>query len=499
MKFTSYLNRSTTLSIAFVFFGILVRLVQYLHNRSLWFDEANLALNIVNRSYLQLLSPLDNNQAAPPGFLWIEKLSIQLLGNNEYALRLFPFLAGIVSLIALFFFAKRYASEWAAPIAIALFATLPYIVYYGTELKQYSSDIMIALVLSLLLIPLQHKTLTLQQIFRLSLIGGMAIWISHPTIFTLAGLEFFALITTPHRERKNIVLNRIPVYITWIISFGLLYFLTISNTLNNDNLIDSWKARYPQSPFDILWLLDALGRFFYRPLGFIGIVDGVAMFAFIVGCIAYFRRNRILFVTLIAPTVTTLIASYLHKYPFRERLVLFLTPFFLILIAEGVFFLISQTHQHQKWVKMLGIICLAAILTHPILSSGQLVIQPELKQEIRPVLEYIQSQQEPGDRIYVYFKGISHIKYYAPKYGYSPNDYVLGTYELPDEGEISSAEWERYQQEFEPFRGENRVWIIFRVDDSEAETLLSYLNQIGRQVDIYQQKGAFVCLYDFSL
>ncbi|MDY7021785.1 MAG: hypothetical protein SWJ54_10560, partial [Cyanobacteriota bacterium] len=91
MKLTSHLNRSTTLSIVFVFFGILVRLVQYLHNRSLWFDEANLALNIVNRSYLQLLSPLDNNQAAPPGFLWIEKLSIQLFGNNEYALRLFPF------------------------------------------------------------------------------------------------------------------------------------------------------------------------------------------------------------------------------------------------------------------------------------------------------------------------------------------------------------------------------------------------------------------------
>ncbi len=77
-------------------------------------------------------------------------------------------------------------------------------------------------------------------------------------------------------------------------------------------------------------------------------------------------------------------------------------------------------------------------------------------------------------------------------------DYSLGTYELPDEGEISSEEWERYQQEFEPFRGQKRVWIIFRVDDSETETLLSYLNTIGRQIDIYKQKGAFVCLYDLS-
>ena len=498
MKSVSYFNRSTTWSIGFVIFGVVVRLVQYLNNRSLWFDEANLALNIVNRSYLQLLSPLDNNQAAPPGFLWIEKLSIQVFGNNEYALRLFPCLAGIVSLVALFLFAERYASKWAAPIAIALFASLPYIVYYGTELKQYSGDITIALLLSLLLVPVRYKLLNTSQVLVFSIVGGIAIWISHPAIFTLGGLELAYLITAPHQRRKAILFNRLPIYLTWLFSFGCLYFLTISNTLNNDNLVESWKARYPQSIFDLLWLLDALGRFFYRPLGFIGIIDGVAILAFVIGCVACFRRNRIIFMTLTAPVVVTLIASYLHKYPFRERLILFLAPFFIILIAEGVAFLIAQTSKRQKWAKGFGVAVLVALLTHPLIHSTSLIFKPELKQEFRPVLESVKSNQQPGDQIYVYFKGISHMKYYAPKFGYSPTDYVLGTYELPDEGKISPAEWERYRQEFEPFRGQKRVWIIFRVDDSEQETLLSYLNTIGRQVDIYKQKGAFVCLYDLS-
>ncbi len=71
MKSVSHFSKSITISVGFVIFGVVVRLVQYLNNRSIWFDEANLALNIVNRSYFQLLSPLDNNQAAPPGFLWI--------------------------------------------------------------------------------------------------------------------------------------------------------------------------------------------------------------------------------------------------------------------------------------------------------------------------------------------------------------------------------------------------------------------------------------------
>lgn len=78
-------------------FGILVRLAQYLYNRSLWNDEAALALNIVNRSYFELLQPLNYDQGAPIGFLLVEKLAVQLFGDNEYALRLFPLLSAIIS------------------------------------------------------------------------------------------------------------------------------------------------------------------------------------------------------------------------------------------------------------------------------------------------------------------------------------------------------------------------------------------------------------------
>ena len=86
------------LALCGVFLGVLVRTVQYLSNRSLWGDEVNLALNIIDRSYGELSQVLDNNQAAPLGFLWLEKLATQIWGNSEYALRLFPFLSSIVSL-----------------------------------------------------------------------------------------------------------------------------------------------------------------------------------------------------------------------------------------------------------------------------------------------------------------------------------------------------------------------------------------------------------------
>jgi hypothetical protein len=87
--------------------GIILRLRQYFANRSLWVDEASLALNIVNRTFGALTLPLDYNQGAPIGFLFIEKFSVLILGNNEFSLRLFPLFSGLLSV----YFIYRIVNE----------------------------------------------------------------------------------------------------------------------------------------------------------------------------------------------------------------------------------------------------------------------------------------------------------------------------------------------------------------------------------------------------
>ena len=78
--------------------GAGLRIGLFLGNRSLWIDEARLALNILHKGPRELLGPLEAGQAAPPGFLLLVKASEQIFGGGEPALRLVPLLWGLASL-----------------------------------------------------------------------------------------------------------------------------------------------------------------------------------------------------------------------------------------------------------------------------------------------------------------------------------------------------------------------------------------------------------------
>ncbi len=486
------------IALFFFLFGGILRLIQYLNNRSLWYDEASLALNLLQRSYLELLAPLDYNQAAPPGFLWLEKLTLEIFGNSEFVLRLFPFAASVVSLAVFYKLAQRYISPIATPIAMALFASLPYTLYYATEVKQYSSDMMVALLLCLWLIPLRQRILERKNILFLSLVGAIAIWLSHPAVFILSGIELGYLLTSQFKSIPRLLRNRLPIYITWLFSFGLMYWLSLSNTMGDDTLAAAWRDRFPSSAVDFVWLLDSFGRFFYRPLGFSGIADAFAIFAFIIGCVAFYRTHRAIFVALLAPFIMTFIASYLKQYPFRERLVIFLAPLAILIIAQGIAYLLDLSQHQRRYTTILGLIVLGAVVFPPLTHATQLAIQPELKHEIRPVIAYVKSQQQPGDYLYIYHDGKNQFLYYAPQYGYSPEQYQLGDSKLPRKGKADLEKWQRYQQEIDQLRNYSRVWLLYRADNENREQFSEYLNQLGQQLDFFEQPGAFVFLFDFA-
>lgn len=481
--------------------GAVARSVQYLTNRSLWGDEANLALNIIDRSYGELLGVLDHNQAAPLGFLWGEKLAVQIGGNNEYALRLLPFIASLISLFVFYRLVLQYCSTLAAPIAIALFAGGRYTLYFATELKPYSSDVAIALVLFWLLVGIRHQILTDKQTMGFACLGSIAIWLAYPTVFVLGGLAGWDLATASPGKRLKLIVNRWRVYAAWLVSFSLFYYLTIANTLSNEDLSSSWESRYPDSWQDILWVFDALGRFFYHPLGFSGMSDGVGIFAFILGCIVWYRRDRPIWLAFTAPIIATLVAAYLRTYPFRDRLILFLAPLGMAIVAEGIAALLRLNRVNLAKPTLttiisgiLAIICSFALIVPVVYRVSSFTFYPQLKHEVKPVLAYVVRRVSPQDKIYIYTEGNAASVYYTKLNGYDNLDITYGTTSFALKGKTLLEKQQQLGAELQHLKGD-RVWFILRADSPVEREILQYLDRIGQRQDSFRQTGASAYLY----
>ena len=102
--------------ITIVILGILIRCFAYFRNISFWGDEAALALNIMNKSYLELFKGLDYLQVAPPMFLVMSKFLYQILNPvydclRDLLLRWLPAAAGIAAIPLFYYFIKQILKD----------------------------------------------------------------------------------------------------------------------------------------------------------------------------------------------------------------------------------------------------------------------------------------------------------------------------------------------------------------------------------------------------
>jgi len=121
--------------IALIVLGIAARLVRYAQGIPFWSDECFLAVNFIDRGYLDLISPLENGQVCPLLFLWIERTAVLALGFSEWSLRLFPLLCGLASVVLFERVARRILSGPALLAAVGVFAASVHPIRHAAEAK----------------------------------------------------------------------------------------------------------------------------------------------------------------------------------------------------------------------------------------------------------------------------------------------------------------------------------------------------------------------------
>lgn len=471
-------------------FGIALRCAQYLANRSLWLDESFLALNVVQRSFAQLWCPLDHVQGAPIGFLLIEKLAVQSFGNNEYALRLFPFLCGILSLFLFYKVATLCIKPKAILIGLGLFALSGPLISYSSEVKQYSSDVTIALLLYWVSLKYwQQGRLTLRHVLFWGVLGAVGIWYSHPSVFLLAGIGgSFGLLWCREKRWKELSYLSIATSI-WVLSFAIFYFISLRHLTDDGRLVEFWAGSFmplfPKSIADLQWFVGKFFGILVMPGGLR--LSGIAALAFIVGCCSMAREEQCKFFLFTFPIFFVLLASGLQKYPFEGRLLLFLVPAVLLLVATGTEQIWERARQGGD---LIGVTFIGLLFVHPLSEAGLHLVKPRVHEEIKPVISYVREHWQEGDVLYLYYAASFAFKYYQGRYGFTDDEYIVG---------VDAGDGWKHVHDLDKLQDRERAWILFsHVTNNEEPLFLYHLDRLGIQLDSLNTPGASVYLYNLT-
>jgi hypothetical protein len=482
--------------------GAGLRLWQYAVGASLWADEANLALNVVERPLGRLLGPLDYRQVAPPGWLILEKAAVAVLGEGEHALRLIPLLGALVTLPLCWHVARRVLPGRASvSLTLGLVAIGMPFIFFAAQVKPYATDVAVALALTALALAVRRDGAGHGRALSLGVASVVAPWFSYPAMLVGAGL-MAALAATALLERDRGGLRPlVPVALAWAASAaGAVAWAR--GTMTHDDILYMQRfwayALMPMPPRELRDLAWPLARMttVYGGGGLRYPAPGVFLVLAWIGAWALWVRARDRAWLLLGPILATLAAAALHIYPFAPRLVLFLFPAFLILTAAGAEALGRFGPAGRRAAVGATALC-AGLALFGLMRDPP----PYAPEPLKPVLEPLRRAWQPGDRVYVYYGAEKAFVYYARRYGFAPGTYVLGS--------CAREDLHVYLRELDAFRGAPRVWLVIAHPALDEDAILvGYLDRIGVRRAAFQARGrspgtradehAFAYLYDLS-
>jgi len=295
----------------FIFvYGIYIRLVEYLANRSVWFDEAYMALDIIGKSFFELLTQTQPaTYTAPLGFVLLTKLLVLLLGKSEFVFRAIPLISSFVSFFVLYQLLIKCLPKKFALLPLFLFATSYELLRYATEFKPYSSDVLFALVIPLTAISVSNNKYTFKTGITYGIIGAIVLWFSFPSLFMLGGVGIVLFFSYVVEKKWENIKNLLISFFCWSVSFILMYFLFLKKIGSNISLKNYWEHSYmPLPPYTIsdqFWFMETFLKIFYYPGGLNQALVG--LIAFIVGAYAIFKKQKKTFYMLLSPLFLSMI------------------------------------------------------------------------------------------------------------------------------------------------------------------------------------------------
>ena len=473
--------------------GVSVSIVQFLYNRSLWLDESYLALNIINRNFLELLQPLNYEQVAPILFLYIEKLITVLFGLSEYALRLFPLLSYWASIYFLYKIIKiLQLNIYATALSLSLFIFNGTIIYYSSEVKQYMTDVLV--ITYMFYFTLKNQKSISKKYILLGILGTVSIFLSNVSPIILLCCGTFLLyedLKNGWKEFKHILI----ISFLWITFFGMYFLFFIYDHPTREFMLRYWSfwgggAFLPLNPLSIEFYQFIIRKyyFFYTDLFHFGIIGFYGLqLLFLLGCYYLVEQKKFnLFILGVLPIALHLALSSLKLYPFDTRLILYTCPGFIIVLSYGFEYIFYSIKSYRQVFTQFSFLLILAFLTYTVYS-----LTPQKFDEPRESFFYIKQNIKKNDTLFA-----SHYSKFPLKYYLESSQVDLSGFKIIFE---EYGSFEDFEKEIKSLKG--RVWFVFKdYLEFKKRDLLKGKIKDGKHklVDEYQSRGVSVFLYEIE-
>jgi hypothetical protein len=499
---------------------IALRLFHFIDNRSLWEDEIYLSAGIVHMNFHELLAqPLPYLQKAPIGYLLITRLLVQVFGNNEMALRLYPLVTSTSALILFIPVARYYLKPLGAVVALALLALAPPLVYHSVEAKPYGTELFATVLVLWLYIRYQHAT-RLAPLFMWGVYGAILMWFVYTGIFVQAAVALVVIVKYLKQKDWKIVFRLMVPFGMWVVSFGASYLLYAKQGSDSGWLVDFWEKHdgyIPLSPVaGITWIIHRVFSFFHYPLGlswkndwsehgvFKQILQRMAFIPIIFtlgGVIWFFKYNKKYLLLTGAVVLVAIVASALKMYPFHERLTVYLAPVIILIIAGGTGLL------SNRWIYFTYVMA-GLLLYGPLKNSLAQVGNPHLfgdykKSYQREALQYLNTVYQPGDAVYIYWNELPGYKLYQT---IQPLKFTgIEGHDYRHKANSFDMYFSKLDADLKAI-GKKRIWVVYSNIDipvgdyignpawyyqnnDGVEQFHKHLQMLGREVEMFRPAG----------
>lgn len=464
-----------------VLVGALLRSHVFFQDLPLRIDEARLGLNVLERSLAGLARPLDHEQGAPLGYLWLVKAATRAFGEGERGLRLVSFLAGVGTLAGFVLAARRALSATAGLSGLALLAVASELVAWSGDVKQYSTDACATAAILTAAAPLLRPDAPRRRCATLAVVGALAVALSHASVFVLAGVGG-ALVASAlaRRDRPRAVALSASSGV-WLVVFTALYLGSYRHLTADEGMLGYWSAHFMPAPTSAAiwpWILDA-----WRELCAATRLESATLAAVLagLGCVALARSSLPVLAFAVVPLTLAVLASALRQYPFGGRMLTFAVPLLAVAIGSGVGSIFELLRRAWRPAAPLALVPLLFVLVPGARRSAAPPRWTGGRADLPALLEHLAREREPGDALVLEgglaFPG----RYYAPRIvpGLELIDGLLG-----GAGEIQGAALER-------LRGRRRVWLLMQNEVTfPGRTRADYRAAVSAALDARGSKAA---------